>query len=329
MAHARSQHPNAPLTPTGRRRMVECVLDQGWTIEAAAQRFQVDAKTVRKWRDRFLAEGEPGLLDRSSRPKRSPNRTPRRVRRDIVRLRKKRRWGADHIAHELGLAASTVQHILRSEGLARLDRGDRATSSDPVRRYQRDTPGELIHVDVKKIAGIPDGGGWRTRGRGYEGEHAVRRTAGYRFIHTALDDRTRLVYSEIHTDERAVTAAGFWHRAAAWFANQGIGCERVISDNGSCYKSGLWHRACAETNTTVKKTRPRRPQTNGKVERFHRILLEEWAYIRPWTSEAERHAGYDAFIHFYNHHRSHGALGWATPAATLATFRDNLPAEHI
>jgi transposase InsO family protein len=151
---------------------------------------------------------------------------------------------------------------------------------------------------------------------------------GYRYIHTALDDRTRLVYSEIHTDEKAVTAVAFWGRAVAWFATHGITCERVISDNGSCYKSGLWHRACAETNTTVKKTRPRRPQTNGKVERFHRILLEEWAYIRPWTSEPERHAGHNAFIHFYNHHRSHGGLGWATPAATLATIRDNLPAEH-
>ncbi len=141
MAHARSQHPNAPLTPTGRRRMVDCVLDQGWTVKATAERFQVDAKTVRKWRDRFLAEGEPGPLDRSSRPKRSPNRTPRRIRRDIVGLRKKHRWGADHIAHELGLAASTVQHILHPGGLALLDRVDRATNTEPVRRYQRDTPG--------------------------------------------------------------------------------------------------------------------------------------------------------------------------------------------
>ena len=278
MAHARRQHPNARLTPRHRLNMVACVLENGWSVEATADRFQIDAKTVRKWCARFRAEGAAGLQDRSSRPHRSPNRTPRRIRRDIVRLRKKRRWGADHIGHELGLAASTVQQVLRSEGLARLDRGDRATNADPVRRYQRDRPGELIHVDVKKIAGIPDGGGWHTRGRGYDGEHAVRRTAGYRYIHTALDDRTRLVYSEIHPDEKAVTAAGFWVRAVAWFAAQGVECERVISDNGSCYRSVLWHRACAETNTTVKKTRPRRPQTNGKVERFHRILLEEWAY---------------------------------------------------
>lgn len=307
--------------------MVDCVLEHGWTIEAAAERFQVDAKTVRKWRDRFLAEGPAGLEDRSSRPHRSPNRTPRACRRRVVALRRKRRWGADRIAHEVGIAASTAQNILRAEGLGRLDRGDRATA-EPVRRYQRDRPGELIHVDVKKIAGIPDGGGWRIHGRGNDA-HGGRSGIGYRYIHSALDDRTRLVYSEIHTDEKAVTAAGFWARAAAWFAAHGIHCERVITDNGSCYRSGLWHRACAATGTTVKKTRPRRPQTNGKVERFHRILLEEWAYIRPWNSETERHLGYQHFIHFYNQHRPHGGLGWATPLGTLTRFAgDNLPAEH-
>ena len=164
MSHARTQHPNAPLTPEGRRRMVACVLDQGWTIEATADRFQVDAKTVTKWRDRFSAEGDAGLLDRSSRPKSSPNATPPEVCDRIVELRRQHRWGADHIAYETGVAASTVQRILHTNGLGRLDRGDRATAA-PVRRYQRDRPGELIHVDVKKISGIPDGGGHRTRGR--------------------------------------------------------------------------------------------------------------------------------------------------------------------
>ena len=326
MSHARSQHPNAPLTPEGRRRMVSCVLDSGWTIEATAERFQVDAKTVRKWRDRWLAEGDAGLQDRSSRPHRSPNRTPRRLRRQVLRLRKKRRWGADHIGFEVGLAASTVQGILNAAGLGRLDHGDRATDTDPVRRYQRDTPGELIHVDVKKLAAIPPGGGWRSRGRGYVDEKSKSRRVGYRYIHSAVDDRTRIAYSEILDDEKAHTAAGFWTRAAAWYRSIGITPQRVLTDNGSCYRSGLWHRACAATGTEVKKTRPRRPQTNGKVERFHRILLEEWAYIRPWTSETQRHHAYGGFIHFYNHHRSHGALGWATPTSTL---RDNLPEEHI
>ena len=153
----------------------------------------------------------------------------------------------------------------------------------------------------------------------------MHRSDGYRYIHTALDDRSRIIYSEILDDERAVTAAGFWRRAAQWFAKLGIRCERVITDNGSCYRSRLWHAACAATHTTVKKTHPYRPQTNGKVERYHRILLEEWAYIRAWTSDTERATAYVGFVHFYNHHRSHGALGWATPTSTV---RDNLPADH-
>ncbi len=304
--------------------MVKCVLDDGWTIEQAAERFQVDAKTVRKWRDRFLGEGDAGLFDRSSRPHRSPNRTRRTVHRQVLRLRRKRRWGADRIAFAVGIASSTVQRILRDEGCARLDRGDRATDHS-VWRYQREQPGELIHVDVKKLAAIPDGGGWRVRGAGYDGHFVRAQHHGYRYLHSALDDRSRLVYSEILNDEQAATAAAFWCRAAAWFAARGITCERVLTDNGACYKSGLWHRACASTGTTVKKTRPRRPQTNGKIERYHRILLEEWAYIRPWTSERQRALAYEHFTHFYNHHRPHGALGWATPASILG---DNLPDEH-
>ena len=326
MAHARSQHPNAPMTPEGRRRMVACVLERRWTIEMTADRFQVDAKTVRKWRDRFLAEGDDGLLDRSSRPHRSPTRTRRRVRQRVLHLRRKRRWGAEHIAHEVGLAPSTVAGILRAAGVGRLDQGDRTV--EPVVRYQHDLPGQLIHVDVKKLGAIPPGGGWRLHGRGNDG-HGGHQGAGYRYIHTAIDDRTRLAYSEILDDEQAVTAAAFWNRAAAWFRARGVTCEAVLSDNGSCYRSGLWHRACAATGTKVRKTRPRRPQTNGKVERYHRILLEEWAYLRPWTSEQQRHAGYVRFTHFYNHHRSHGALGWHSPIATLAhCLGDNLPAGH-
>jgi len=327
MAYGRTQHPNAPLTPEGRRRMVACVVDQGWSVTVTAERFQVDPRTVRKWRDRYLGGGEAGLEDRSSRPHRSPNRTSRRLRRRVLHLRKKRRWGADHIGFKVGLAASTVQNILNQAGVGRLDRGDRATRREPVKRYQRDTPGELIHVDIKKLGGIPDGGGWKTRGRGYKGEKSskVHGRAGYRYIHTAVDDRTRIAYSEILDNEQAVTAAGFWKRAAAWYTLIGIEPQQVITDNGSCYRSGLWYRACAQTGTIVKKTRPYRPQTNGKVERFHRILLEEWAYIRPWASETQRTRAYEGFIHFYNHHRDHGSLGWATPNSIL---KDNLPKEH-
>jgi transposase InsO family protein len=306
--------------------MVRCVL-KGWSVEATAERFQIDAKTVRKWRDRFLEEGEAGLRDRSSRPKRSPNRTPSACRRQVVRLRRQHRWGAEHIAHELGMAASTVQSILRAEGMARLDRGDRATSSkQPPQRYQRERPGELIHVDVKKIAAIPPGGGWRMHGKANRPRRVF---AGYRYIHTAIDDRTRLAYSEVLHDEQAATAAAFLARAVLWFAMRGVTIEAVLTDNGACYRSRHWASNCAGASITHKRTRPYRPQTNGKVERFHRILLEEWAYIRDWTSEPQRVVGYDRFMHFYNQHRSHGALGWHSPMATLINcLQDNVPVMH-
>ncbi len=168
----------------------------------------------------------------------------------------------DHTAHEVGLAASTVQSILRAEGMARLDDGDQSTA-EPVWRHQRDRPGELIHVDIKRIAAIPNGVGWRHHGRGNDATKG-RSGVGYRYIHTALDDRSRVAYSEILNDEKAVTAVVFWARAAAWFAQHGITCERVITVNGSCYRSQLWHQACAETHTKVKKTRPRRPQDQRK-----------------------------------------------------------------
>lgn len=329
MTNVRTQHPNAPLTPEGRRRMVDCVLVQGWTIEATATRFQVDAKTVRKWRDRFLDEGTDGLVDRSSRPHTSPNQVSRRCAKKVVRLRISRRWGPDHIAHEVGVASSTVQRVLAREGLGRLNRGDRATKP-PIQRYQRDRPGELVHVDVKKLGVIPPGGGWRLHGRGEHNQHGNskrngRGRPGYRYIHTAIDDRTRVAYSEVLDNEQSTTAAAFWIRAAKWFEQLGVHCDSVITDNGACYRSGLWHRACATTGTTVRKTRPRHPQTNGKVERFHRILLEEWAYIRPWTSETQRQHAYDHFIHFYNQHRSHGALGWNSPMNVLG---DNVSVLH-
>jgi transposase InsO family protein len=295
-----------------------------------AERFQVDAKTVRKWRDRFLAEGLAGLRDRSSRPKRSPNRTPRSHRRRVVRLRKRHRWGADRIGFEVGLAASTVQSILRAAGLGRLDRGDRATASKlPPQRYQRERPGELVHVDIKKLAAIRDGGGWRMHGRGAANGTGTHSGVGYRYLHTALDDRSRVVYSEILDDEQGDTAAAFWRRAVAALTDQGIVVERVLTDNGACYRSRAWAAACAELGVVHKRTRPYRPQTNGKVERFHRILLEEWAYIRDWTTEHERVAGYSRFIHFYNRHRPHGTLGWQSPLATLShCLGDNVPVGH-
>jgi transposase InsO family protein len=329
VAQAKTQHPNAVLTPAGRRRMVRCVLERGWTVESTAERFQIDAKTVRKWRNRYLAEGAPGLEDRSCRPHHSPKATSATKRAEVLELRRQRRFGAAHIAHDVGLATSTVQAILTTAGIGRLARGDRATA--PAVRYERDRPGELVHVDVKKLAKIPDGGGWRVNGMPgrLENGKGGRPRLGYRYLHSAIDDRTRLVYSEIHDDEQASTAAGFWLRAVAFYVAQGITVERVITDNGSCYRSFAWRDACVTTGVVAKRTRPYRPQTNGKIERFHRILLEEWADVRPWRSEPERTAAYRGFCHFYNHHRSHGSLGWSTPGAILARLiGDNLPGMH-
>jgi len=318
VTHARRQHPNAPLTPQGRRRMVACVLDQHWTIEQTAERFQVDAKTVRKWRDRYLAEGDTGLLDRSSRPHRSPNQTRPKLRNTVLRLRRRHRWGADHIAHETGLAASTVQAILRAEGVGRLDRGDRAIAEQP-KRYQRERPGELVHVDVKKLGGIRDGGGWKIHGRG-NAPTAKRSSIGYRYLHTAIDDRTRLAYSEILDDEQGPTAAAFWRRAHAWFASHQISVERALTDNGPCYRSRAWAAALIDTGVTHKRTRPYRPQTNGKVERFNRTLLHEWAYARPYGSEQQRRKALPRWLHIYNHHRAHTALGGRPPASRVTNL---------
>ena len=326
MSKATVQHPNASLTPRGRLGMVKLVTDQGWSAAAAAERFQVDPKTVRKWRDRFLAEGPDGLRDRSSRPRRSPARTPEETAGEVRRLRVGYRWGPARIGYQVGLAASTVHRIITDSGLGRLDQGDRTPPPQEVVRYQRERPGELVHIDVKKLAGIPDGGGWRIHGKGKAGPS---QRVGYRYIHSALDDRTRALYTEIHEDETAATAAGFLERTVRKFNQAGIQTERVLTDNGPCYRSGLWAQTCARLGVKPKHTRPYRPQTNGKVERFHRTLLEEWAYIRPWTSEQQRREALRHYIHYYNHHRPHGALRWATPIETLQTLTgDNLPELH-
>ncbi|MCY3952841.1 MAG: leucine zipper domain-containing protein [bacterium] len=220
------QHANARLTVRQRREMVSAMLDEGWPVAAAAERFQVSAKTARKWRGRYLAEGDGGLADRSSRPHASPARTPEATRRRVTELRAQRRRGAAWIASRVGLAPSTVQNILNEAGLGRLDRGDRATAK--AQRYVRERPGGLIHVDVKKLPGIPPGGGWRHHGRGNTPAPGAK--VGYRYLHSAIDDRSRLVYSEIHDDERGQTAADFWRRAERWFAAWGVRCERVLTD---------------------------------------------------------------------------------------------------
>ncbi|WP_420079920.1 IS481 family transposase [Streptomyces sp. JL4002] len=307
-------HRNAPLTETGRLRLARCVVEDGWPLRRAADRFQVSPTTAQRWAARYRTLGEAGMYDRSSRPHHSPRRTLTRTERRIIKVRVLRRWGPARIAHLLGLVPSTVHRVLTRFGLARLSHLDRATGR-PIRRYERDKPGELVHVDIKKLGNIPDGGGHKALGR--QAGRKTRSGTGYSYIHTAVDDHSRLAYSEIHTDEKKETATAFWARAQAYFTSVGITVERVLTDNGACYKSHAWRDTLAAAGITHKRTRPYRPQTNGKVERLNRTLLDEWAYARPYQSEQERRDAFPGWLHSYNHHRGHTALAGKPPASRV------------
>jgi transposase InsO family protein len=318
-------HRNAPLTETGRLRLARCVVEDGWPVRRAAERFQVSHTTAARWAARYRELGPAGMADRSSRPHRCPGQLPARTERRIIKLRVTRRLGPARIAWALHLNPSTVHQVLRRYHCHRLACLDRATAV-PVRRYERDRPGELVHVDVKKLGNIPDGGGHRTAGR-QQGTQNKHRTSpgrhpaiGYGYLHTALDDHSRLAYTEILPDERKDTAAAFLTRAHAWYASHGITIERVISDNGACYRSRQWTATCTQLAIVPKRTRPYRPQTNGKVERFHRTLADEWAYARPYRTETERRAALDPWLHLYNHHRGHTALGGRPPASRVTNL---------
>ena len=307
-------HRNAPLTATGRLRLARCVVEDNWPLRRAAERFQVSPTTAQRWAERYRQFGEAGMSDRSSRPRTSPRRTPTRTERRIIKVRVLRRWGPARIAHLLHLVPSTVHRVLTRFGLARLTHLDRATGR-VIRRYERERPGELVHVDIKKLGNIPDGGGHKVLGR--QAGRAKRSSVGYSYLHTADDDHSRLAYSEIHTDEKKETATSFWTRAQAFFTQAGITVERVLTDNGACYRSRDWRDLLAAAGITHKRTRPYRPQTNGKVERFNRTLLEEWAYARPYRSETERREAFPGWLHTYNHHRGHTALKGQPPASRV------------
>ncbi|MEV6734428.1 IS481 family transposase [Streptomyces sp. NPDC051364] len=307
-------HRNAPLTETGRLRLARCVVEDGWPLRRAAERFQVSPTTAQRWAARYRAGGEAGMADRSSRPHHSPKRTPTRTERRIIKVRVLRRWGPARIAHHLRLVPSTVHRALTRFRLARLTHLDRATGR-VIRRYERDRPGELVHVDIKKLGNIPDGGGHKTLGR--QAGRKTKSGVGYQYIHTAVDDHSRLAYSEILVDEKKETATAFWTRAQAFFTSCGITAERVLTDNGACYKSHAWRDVLAAAGITHKRTRPYRPQTNGKVERLNRTLLDEWAYARPYQSEQERRDAFPQWLHTYNHHRGHTALAGKPPASRV------------
>ncbi|MET8993514.1 IS481 family transposase, partial [Nonomuraea wenchangensis] len=323
-------HRNAPLTETGRLRLARCIVDDGWSLRRAAERFQVSHTTAARWAGRYRRHGSAGLADRSSRPRHSPARTAQRTERRICKLRVTHRLGPARIAARLGLPASTVHRVLVRYHMPPLAHLDRATATR-IRRYERQRPGELIHVDIKKLGNIPDGGGHRVLGRpaGRRNRQAMTITTrngygnprlGHAFLHTAIDDHSRLAYTEILTDETKDTASAFLRRATAWFATAGVCIERVLTDNGSCYRSRLWAETCAHLGISPKRTRPYRPQTNGKVERFHRTLAEEWAYARPYASEAERRAALAPWLHLYNHHRGHTALKGQPPASRVTNL---------
>ena len=330
-------HANAALTPRARLRMAKLIVEESYTCSWAAKMFMVSPRTAAKWARRYRAEGQAGMLDRSSRPHRSPTKTSEAVKRQVVQLRWRKRLGPVQIAGRLGMPASTVHAVLVRCRINRLSNIDRITG-EPIRRYEHDRPGALIHVDVTKFGNVPDGGGWRYVGK-QQGDRnrsaTVARTGaprskwrgplmGKAFVHTVIDDHSRVAYAEIHADETAATATAVLRRAVQWFAERGVSVERVLSDNGSAYKSHAWSDTCAELGITAKKIRPYRPQTNGKIERFHRTLADGWAYARLYESETERRNVLPTWLHFYNHHRAHSAIGGQPPITRLT----NLPGHH-
>ena len=314
-------HGNARTCLHGRRLIVERVLRQGWTLAAAAEAAGVSVRTVSKWLVRFRAEGVDGLLDRSSAPERVPHRTGEERVEAIARLRRLRMTGAE-IAETLSMPLSTVSAVLSRIGLGRLSRLE---PPEPPNRYQRRHPGELLHIDVKKLGRISGGAGHRVTGnrcRQGSSDHSARRT-GWEYVHVCVDDATRLAYVEVLEDEKAATAVGFLRRAVAHFRAYGIPVERVMTDNGSAYVSLLHRLACKALGLKHLRTQPYRPRTNGKAERFIRTMLGGWAYGAVYRDSSERRAALTGWLDFYNRRRPHGSLSHQPPLQRLETLRRN------
>jgi transposase InsO family protein len=315
-------HANARLTVHGRRLIVERAL-AGWSQAQIASAMGVSRRCVQRWLYRWRDEGEFGLRDRSSRPHRSPRRTSADAERVVLAIRARERVGREEIAARTGVPARTVSRILVRHGVPHLSRLDpmtgqliRASKTTAV-RYERDRPGELVHMDVKKLGRIPDGGGWRVHGRGVGDNRDRRHGNGYDYVHSLVDDCTRLAYSEIHPDEQGTTCAGFLERALVYFAGYGITrVERLITDNAWAYRYSL-RELCARHGITQKFIRPHCPWQNGKVERFNRTLQAEWAYKQAFTSNTERAAALAPWLEHYNTERRHSAIGGQPPISRL------------
>jgi transposase InsO family protein len=314
-------HANAALSVKQRERMVLRVVEDGWSLTRAAAAAEVSDRTCSKWVGRYRREGSAGLLDRSSAPAVVPNRTDERTVQLLAALRRLR-FTAPELADLLELPASTISGILKRIGMGKLGR----LGQEPAQRYERARPGELIHIDVKKLGPITGGAGKRvTGGQGCNARRQVtdaagvrRNSRGWEAVHVAIDDATRLAYVEVLPDEKAVTAIGFLHRAVAFYERHGMTVERLLTDNGSPYRSTVHAIACRTLGIRHLRTRPYRPQTNGKAERFIRTLLTGWAYSGAvYASSAERTAALDGWLWHYNHHRRHQALGRQTPITRL------------
>ena len=314
-------HRNAKLTPAGRKIVVERIA-AGRPVAHVAAEMGVARKTAYGWWHRWLEEGDPGLQDRSCRPHRLPRKTPASVEHEIAELRRRRKLGPARIAHQLGMPSSTVYRVLCRLHLNRLAWMDRPTGR-MIRRFEHERPGDLVHMDIKKLGRIPEGGGWRAHGRGRDGHHGHSRV-GYGYVHSVVDDHSRAAYVEVLADERRDTVIAFWARALAWLHDRGITVCAVLTDNGPAYRSRDFAAACVAAGVRHRRTRPRRPQTNGKVERFNRTLLEEWAYVRSYRSDTARTAALAEWLHIYNHHRGHTALGGRPPMSRVT----NLPAHY-
>jgi transposase InsO family protein len=314
-------HGNARSCPRSRRLLVSRVVVEGWALAAAAEAAGVSARTASKWVARFRAEGEAGLVDRSSRPLRSPTATSAERVAAIMTLRRLRFTGAE-ISQALRMPLSTVSAVLARIGLGKLSRLE---PLEPANRYQRRHPGELVHVDIKKLARI-DGAGHRMHGdRGRQKRRRGGNRIGYEYAHVCVDDATRLAYVEVLTDEQARTAVGFLRRARIWYHRHGVRIQRVMTDNGACYISALHALVCRRLGLKHLRTRPRRPRTNGKAERFIRTLPAGWAYGAIYTSSHERTDALSGWLHTYNHTRPHGSLGHQPPIRRLQGYADSRP----